>query len=50
LANAMLGLPPVVVGLGIYLLLTRSGPFGRASCAKREKLLHELQSILHDRS
>jgi tungstate transport system permease protein len=29
LANALLGLPPVVVGLGLYLLLSRSGPFGR---------------------
>ncbi len=28
LANALLGLPPVVVGLFIYLLLTRSGPLG----------------------
>lgn len=27
-ANALLGLPPVVVGLGIYLLLSRSGPLG----------------------
>jgi tungstate transport system permease protein len=26
--NALLGLPPVVVGLLIYLLLSRSGPFG----------------------
>jgi tungstate transport system permease protein len=26
--NAMLGLPPVVVGLGAYLLLSRSGPLG----------------------
>jgi tungstate transport system permease protein len=26
LVNALLGLPPVVVGLTIYLLLTRSGP------------------------
>ena len=26
--NALMGLPPVVVGLGIYLLLSRSGPFG----------------------
>ena len=24
--NAMMGLPPVVVGLAIYLLLSRSGP------------------------
>jgi tungstate transport system permease protein len=28
LANALLGLPPVVVGLAIYLLLSRSGPLG----------------------
>src|SRR3954453_8867990 len=29
-ANALLGLPPVVVGLAIYLLLSRSGPLGFA--------------------
>jgi len=28
LANALLGLPPVVVGLVLYLLLSRSGPLG----------------------
>jgi len=28
LANAFLGLPPVVVGLALYLLLSRSGPLG----------------------
>ena len=28
LANALLGLPPVGVGLFVYLLLTRSGPLG----------------------
>jgi len=28
LANALLGLPPVVVGLTLYLLLSRAGPFG----------------------
>jgi len=28
LANALLGLPPVVVGLLIYLILSRSGPLG----------------------
>jgi tungstate transport system permease protein len=27
--NALLGLPPVVVGLVVYLLLSRSGPLGR---------------------
>src|SRR3974377_1044323 len=26
--NAMMGLPPVVVGLAIFLLLSRSGPLG----------------------
>jgi tungstate transport system permease protein len=30
LANALLGLPPVVAGLFIYLLLSRSGPLGFA--------------------
>jgi len=30
LFNALLGLPPVVVGLTIYLLLTRAGPLGFA--------------------
>lgn len=30
LANALLGLPPVVAGLVIYLLLSRTGPFGFA--------------------
>jgi tungstate transport system permease protein len=28
--NAMMGLPPVVVGLGLYLALSRSGPLGSA--------------------
>src|SRR6266853_4302699 len=28
LANTLLGLPPVVVGLMVYLLLSRSGPLG----------------------
>src|SRR5436190_21439901 len=30
LANALLGLPPVVVGLAVYLELSRSGPLGFA--------------------
>ena len=29
LLNGLLGLPPVVVGLALYLLLSRSGPLGR---------------------
>lgn len=28
MANALLGLPPVVVGLALYLMLSRAGPFG----------------------
>src|SRR5580704_15401969 len=28
IANTLLGLPPVVVGLAVYLLLSRSGPLG----------------------
>ncbi len=28
LMSALMGLPPVVVGLAVYLLLSRSGPFG----------------------
>ncbi|MDF2368843.1 ABC transporter permease [Sneathiella sp.] len=28
LLNALMGLPPVVVGLFVYILLSRSGPFG----------------------
>src|SRR5215475_5309370 len=28
IANALLGLPPVVVGLAVYLLLSRTGPLG----------------------
>jgi tungstate transport system permease protein len=30
ITNALLGLPPVVVGLALYLLLSRSGPLGAA--------------------
>ena len=28
IVNALMGLPPVAIGLGIYLLLSRSGPLG----------------------
>ncbi len=28
LVNGLMGLPPVVVGLGVYMLLSRSGPLG----------------------
>ena len=30
LTNALLGLPPVVAGLGVFLLLSRAGPLGSA--------------------
>src|SRR5688500_3365683 len=31
LLNALMGLPPVVVGLSVYLLLSRAGPLGELS-------------------
>jgi len=46
LANAMLGLPPVVVGLGLYLLLSRSGPFGFASLLFTPAAMVVAQAIL----
>ena len=33
IANSLLGLPPVVVGLAVYLLLSRSGPLGSLGTA-----------------
>ena len=33
--NALLGLPPVVVGLLVYLMLSRSGPWGSSDCCTR---------------
>jgi tungstate transport system permease protein len=30
--NALMGLPPVVVGLLVYLLLSRAGPLGSGDC------------------
>ena len=36
--NGFMGLPPVVVGLAVYLLLSRSGPLGfSASCSRRAR-------------
>jgi tungstate transport system permease protein len=46
LANAMLGLPPVVVGLGIYLLLTRSGPLGFAGLLFTPSAMVIAQTVL----
>ncbi len=36
--NALMGMPPVVVGLAIFLLLSRSGPLARSeSCLRRAR-------------
>jgi tungstate transport system permease protein len=37
LFNALMGLPPVVAGLLVYLLLSRSGPLGRWRCCSRPR-------------
>ncbi len=42
----MLGLPPVVVGLGLYLLLSRSGPFGFAGLLFTPAAMVVAQAIL----
>src|SRR5216683_7810335 len=48
LSNALMGLPPVVAGLVIYLLLSRSGPLGRFGMlftpGRSEEHASELQS------
>jgi tungstate transport system permease protein len=46
LANAMLGLPPVVVGLALYLLLSRSGPLGFAGLLFTPSAMMVAQTIL----
>jgi tungstate transport system permease protein len=46
LTNAMLGLPPVVVGLGLYLLLSRSGPLGFAGLLFTPTAMVAAQAIL----
>jgi tungstate transport system permease protein len=46
LANAFLGLPPVVVGLALYLLLSRSGPLGIAGLLFTPGAMVVAQSIL----
>lgn len=35
LMNALMGLPPVVVGLIVYLYLSRSGPWAGCNCSTR---------------
>ncbi len=44
--NGFMGLPPVVVGLGVYLLLSRSGPLGSLGLLFTAKAMVIAQSIL----
>jgi tungstate transport system permease protein len=44
--NAMMGLPPVVVGLAVYLLLSRSGPLGSWGLLFTPQAMIIAQSIL----
>jgi len=44
--NALLGLPPVVVGLAVYLLVSRAGPFGSAGLLFTPAAMVLAQAIL----
>ena len=46
LLNAMMGLPPVVVGLVVYLLLSRSGPLGSLSLLFTPQAMILAQALL----
>jgi len=46
LCNALLGLPPVVVGLVVYLLLSRSGPLGALGMLFTPSAMIVAQAIL----
>lgn len=46
LLNAFMGLPPVVVGLSVYLLLSRSGPLGELGILFTPKAMIMAQMIL----
>jgi tungstate transport system permease protein len=48
--NALLGLPPVVVGLALYLLLSRSGPLGALSMLFTPGAMVLAQTVWHCRS
>jgi tungstate transport system permease protein len=45
-ANALLGLPPVVVGLVLYLLLSHSGPLGRSDLLFTPGAMVTAQAVL----
>src|SRR6187200_1426607 len=44
--NALMGLPPVVVGLAVYLLLSRSGPLGTFGILFTPQAMIVAQTIL----
>ena len=44
--NAMMGLPPVVVGLAVYLLLSRSGPLGSLGLLFTPQAMIVAQTVL----
>ncbi|MDX1376406.1 MAG: ABC transporter permease [Burkholderiales bacterium] len=46
LLNALMGLPPVVVGLAVYLLLSRAGPLGEAGLLFTPTAMVIAQSVL----
>ncbi len=46
LVNAMLGLPPVVVGLAAYLLLSRAGPLGSFGLLFTPRAMVIVQTVL----
>src|SRR3977135_821144 len=46
LLNALMGLPPVVVGLAVYLLLSRSGPLGAMGILFTPSAMVVAQTIL----
>ncbi len=46
LLNAMMGLPPVVIGLAVYLLLSRSGPLGEFGLLFTPQAMVIAQTIL----
>jgi tungstate transport system permease protein len=46
IANALLGLPPVAVGLALYLLLSRSGPLGSMGILFRPAAMVVAQFLL----
>ncbi|WP_375313438.1 ABC transporter permease [Bradyrhizobium sp. A5] len=46
LTNALLGLPPVVVGLALYLVLSRSGPLGAAGLLFTPAAMMVAQTLL----